>query len=225
MDTFGAEEMARRAVLILARRGKPAIVGPSVPFGPVAGLKFPGIIGVRSSTLIQLLTDLCRGLHANGVKHIVFVLGHDESFAASMTVAFDLVEETRFDLNVVVANWLPFLRTMKLELFAEKRIIPEGKDDGHGGAQEAAQLLWQYPNLVVRERLKDDYVQDMPRTPAPFAGPVALGGGVYAPRRAAHPDPRYPGYVGYPSAATPELGDQLYEAIGTWLADVVHHYC
>src|SRR6187551_3524846 len=46
-DNFQIEEIVRRAVLKLEASGKKAIFGPTVPYGPISNLKFPGSIDIK----------------------------------------------------------------------------------------------------------------------------------------------------------------------------------
>src|SRR5436305_3155612 len=61
-DNFQIEEIVRRAVLKLDGFGKKAIFGPTVPFGPVPNLQFPGSISIKPTTLIVLVKEICLNL-------------------------------------------------------------------------------------------------------------------------------------------------------------------
>ena len=49
-DNFQAEEIVRRALLKLEADGKKAIIGATLPFGPVSNLKFPGSVNITPTT-------------------------------------------------------------------------------------------------------------------------------------------------------------------------------
>jgi creatinine amidohydrolase/Fe(II)-dependent formamide hydrolase-like protein len=59
----------------------------------------------------------------------------------------------------------------------------------------------------------------------PFATPIVSGGGIYAPRSVTNSDPKYGGILGFPSAATPEMGDKLYDTLAEWVAKAVADNC
>ena len=219
-DNFQAEEMARRTVLNLQEEGRKAIIGPTIPFGPVGDLKFPGSINIRPTTMISLVKDYCYSLYEYGVKNILLILGHDVTLGALMVAARELSEDTDDDLKVIVANWLASVKPLEMEMFA----MPEGKRDGHGGAGETARLLWQYPNLVLLDRAKD-YAEDIVYSEVPAGSDFIVGGGVYAPRKTTNQDPDFEGIVGFPSVVTAEIGDKLYDAAGKWLAQIVKENC
>jgi creatinine amidohydrolase len=220
-DNFQIEEIVRRAVVKLDAEGKPVIFGPTIPFGPISNLQFPGSISIKPSTLALLTKEVCLNLYRDGVKVILLAMGHDMSLGALMVAARELANETDDGLSVIVANWLPAVVKLLPEIFVD---MPPGKRDGHGGAGETARMMAQHPKLVLMDRAKD-YNVDAYRSPVPFTYPVAAGGGVYAPRKTTNSDPSFPGILGFPSIATPEIGEKLYDALAEWIADVAREYC
>lgn len=228
-DNFQIEEIVRRAVVRLEKNGKKAIFGPTVPFGPISNLRFPGSIDIKPSTLILLTKEICLNLYRDGIRNIALVMGHDMSLGALMVAARELASETDDDLKVIVINWLPLivqiLPTILDRLPPEQtKNIPKNVRDGHGGMGETARQLWQNEELVVKERMKDYILETAPPV-APYVSPIVSGGGVYAPRKTTNHDPKYEGILGFPSVATPEMGNEIYEALGDWVAKVVEEFC
>lgn len=228
-DNFQIEEIVRRAVLKLDAKGRKAIFGPTIPYGPISNLRFPGSIDIKPSTLILLVKEVCMNLYRDGVRNIALVMGHDMALGALMVAARELASETDDDLKVIVINWLPLivqiLPTILDRLPPElTKDIPKNVRDGHGGMGETARQLWQNPELVVKERIKD-YVLETAPPVAPFVSPIVSGGGVYAPRRTTNHDPAYEGILGFPSVASAQMGDEIYAALGDWVADVVSEFC
>jgi creatinine amidohydrolase len=220
-DNYQIEEIVRRAVVKLHAEGKPVIFGPTIPFGPISNLKFPGSLNIKPSTLVLLTKEVCLNLYRDGVKTILLAMGHDLSLGALMVAARELAHETDDGLTVIVANWLPAVVKLLPEIFDN---MPAGKRDGHGGAGETARMLAQHPKLVDATQLRD-YNVDAYRSPVPFTHPIAAGGGVYAPRKTTNHDPAFPGILGFPSIATAEVGERLYDALSEWVADVAREYC
>jgi creatinine amidohydrolase len=220
-DNYQIEEIIRRAVVKLGASGRKAIFGPTIPFAPISNLKFPGSIDIRPSTLVLLVKEVCLNLYRDGIRKIVLVMGHDMSLGALMVAARELAAETSDGLEVIVLNWLPFVVKLLPEAFAG---IPKGMRDGHGGAGETARMLAQHPNLVAQDKERD-YRLAAAVSPVPFAGPVVSGGGVYFPRKTTNSDPEFRGILGFPSIATAEIGDRLYDALSGWVADAVAEYC
>jgi creatinine amidohydrolase/Fe(II)-dependent formamide hydrolase-like protein len=85
-------------------------------------------------------------------------------------------------------------------------------------------MLWQHPELVLKEKLRDYPVEQAP-PPAPFMSPIFCGGGIYEPRKTTNHDPRFEGIFGFPSIATAEVGDGTYDAIADWVAIAVKQTC
>jgi creatinine amidohydrolase len=228
-DNFQIEEIVRRAVLKLDAMGRSAIFGPTIPFGPISNLRFKGSIDIKPTTLVLLVKEFCMNLYRDGVKNIALVMGHDMSLGALMVAARELASETNDDLKVIVLNWLPLivqilptiLDRLPVELTKD---IPKNVRDGHGGMGETARQLWQHPELVVREGLHDYVVETAPMA-APFISPITSGGGVYAPRSVTNHDPAYRGTFGFPSVASPEMGNELFDALADWVATVVKEFC
>lgn len=220
-DNFQIEEITRRAILKLQADGYKAIFGPTIPYGPISNLKFPGSINIRPTTMIILIKEVCMNLYRDGIRNIVLVKGHDMTLGSLMVAARELAEDTDDELKVVVANWLPWIVKRLPEIFDK---IPKGKRDGHGGAGEAARMLWQHPELVVTGEL-EDYELDAVVSSIPFATPIVSGGGVYYPRKTTNRDPKFKGILGFPTIGTPEAGDLMYDEIGAWIANVTKEYC
>lgn len=228
-DNFQIEEIVRRAVLKLDARGRKAIYGPTIPYGPISNLRFPGSIDIKPTTLILLVKEICMNLYRDGVRNIALVMGHDMSLGALMVAARELASETDDKLNVIVLNWLPLVVQILPQILERlpadlTKDIPKNVRDGHGGMGETARQLWQHPELVVKERMKD-YILETAPPAAPFLSPVVSGGGVYAPRKTSNHDPAYEGILGFPSVASPEMGNELFEALAGWVAEVVSECC
>lgn len=220
-DNFQIEEIVRRAIVKLDEAGRRAIFGPTIPFAPISNLAFPGSIDVKPSTLVLLVKEVCLNLHRDGIRKVVLVMGHDLSLGALMVAARELAAETKDGLQAIVLNWLPLVVKLLPETF---RDLPAGMRDGHGGAGETARMLAQHPHLVAQQAERD-YALPAAQSTVPFAGPLVSGGGVYWPRKTTSHDPNFGGILGFPSIATAEMGEALYERLGGWVADVVGEYC
>ncbi|MEO4042080.1 creatininase family protein [Hoeflea sp. CAU 1731] len=228
-DNFQIEEIVRRAWLKLEDAGHAAVIGPTIPFAPVSNLQFKGSIDISPTLLIELVKEVCLNLHRDGVNNIALCMGHDMSLGALMVAARELASETSDKLRPVVINWLPLVSRMAPDI--RRRIpddifnmVPPNARDGHGGAGETARMMWQNAELVVMERHRDYRSETQPGD-LPFLGPVVSGGGLYVPRKTTNTDPEFEGILGYPSIATPELGDALYDGLASWVAGVVQEHC
>jgi creatinine amidohydrolase len=220
-DNYQTEELTRRAILKLAAKGHSAIFGPTIPFGPISNLQFPGSLNLKATTLILLVKEICLNLHRDGVNKIVLVLGHDMNFGAMMVAARELAAETADELQVIALNWMPVLLKLLPEIFTH---LPAGMREGLGGAGQTSRMLAQHPRLVVKENYTD-YLAEAHTSPIPLAAPLISGGGVYAPRQTSNQDPAFQGHVGFPRLATAEIGETLFEAVAEWIAEVTSEHC
>ena len=220
-DNYQTEELTRRAIMKLQAGGRLAIFGPTIPFGPVSNLQFPGSINLKPATLITLIKEVCLNLHRDGITKIVLVLGHDMNFGAMMVAARELAADTADQLHVIALNWMPVLLDLLPGTFPG---IPAGMREGLGGAGQTSRMLAQHPELVVREHYSD-YLSELHASPIPFATPLVAGGAIYAPRQTTNNDPHFHGHVGFPRLADPKIGEHLFDSIAQWIADVVGEYC
>jgi creatinine amidohydrolase len=220
-DNYQTEELIRRAILKLDKKGFKAIFGPTIPFGPISNIRFPGSLDIKPTTLVVLIKEICMNLYRDGVRKIVLVLGHDMNLGAMMVAARELSAETADQLQVVVLNWMPVLLNLLPGMFND---IPAGMREGLGGAGQTSRMLALYPKLVLTENYRD-YLAEAHDPPDPFSGPLVAGGGVYAPLKVSNHDPQFRGHVGFPRLASVEAGEKLFEAISSWIADVTGEYC
>jgi creatinine amidohydrolase len=220
-DNYQTEELTRRAIVKLESRGHKAIFGPTIPFGPISNIRFPGSLDIKPTTLIVLIKEICMNLYRDGVRKVVLVLGHDMNLGAMMVAARELAEETEDDLQIIALNWMPILLKLLPGMFAD---IPTGMREGLGGAGQTSRMLAQHPKLVLKENYQD-YLAEAHDPSDFFAGPLVAGGGVYAPLKVSNHDPTFQGHVGFPRLARAEAGEKLFEEIASWIADVISEYC
>lgn len=97
-----AEELARRTAAAI---GESAIVTPAVPFGLSEHHMFAaGTITLSPSVMEGVLTDIVKSLMRHGVRHFLFVNGHQ----GNMNMLGMLVNRLHFeqDVSVAVAFWM-----------------------------------------------------------------------------------------------------------------------
>ena len=213
-DSFEARENCRRAALRLADMACPVVIGPVIPFGTSSfHLGFAGTISLSSSTMINLLTEVCLSLHDSGFRKFALVHGHDGNLPAMMVATQDLVDQTA-DAQAMALNWLTPLSKVY------HRIQTSKKQEGHGGEGETARILVTHPELVHLDRAIKHHVP--PEKMRKIQGPehIKTGGGIfYATRR--YKDHTPYGHIGDPALATEETGNKGYDIIAEWLARVI----
>jgi creatinine amidohydrolase len=97
-----AEELARRTAAAI---GEAALVTPAVPFGLSEHHMFAaGTITLSPAVLDGLLTDIVTSLKRHGVRHFLFVNGHQ----GNMNMLGVLANRLHFehDVSVAVAFWM-----------------------------------------------------------------------------------------------------------------------
>ncbi len=219
-DTYQVEGLARAAMKVLDQRGIPLMLGPTIPVGPrqfqsEAPIDFAGTISI-SNPLMQMLTkEICAELIRHGFRRVYILIGNAESDAPAQVAAKELSEET--DAVVTTVNWMVVIS----ELYRGQ--IAFASPQGHGGAGETARIMALLPELVDMSEARSFH----PSVAASGLNGDALpylGGGVgrfKLPAGSFGPD--FDGIVGAPAEATPEIGHQLFDIIGKWIADVVTH--
>lgn len=213
-DSFEARENCRRAALRLEALGCPVVIGPVIPFGTSSfHLGFAGTISLSSHTMINLLTEVCLGLHESGFRKFALVHGHDGNLPVMMVAAQDLVDKTA-EAQAMVLNWLTPLSKVYHKIQTSKNL------EGHGGEGETARILVTHPQLVRIDRAIKHHVP--PGEMRKIQGPehIKTGGGVfYATRR--YKDHTPYGHIGDPALASEASGNKGYDVIAEWLARVI----
>jgi creatinine amidohydrolase len=204
-DSIAARELCDRAARELAARGVECLTAPLLSYclAEVAG-PFPGTISVRSEVVTALVADICRGLARSGFGRTLIVSGHAEE---ENLVALRAGAEQASDVRVraQVSRWFRDALPQLLHQLNEDH--PE--HDIHAGEWETALVLLRAPELVDREALD--------------TLPPRWGTANISERRAAgartFPELGAPeAYSGDPRRATPTTAENLYAALGRFVA-------
>ena len=192
------------------------LVGPTIQFGvnPEA-MNFPGSIQIHPQTLKLLIKDICLSLKAHGVRKILLLQGHDGNIPAMEMATQELMIET--GLDVACVNWLLPI------LVEQKKFLQVQGIDGHAGAFETSRALATVPHLVKMDKAIPYYPNEFKKK-IYMSEPPLLGGSVYHPiaaKSTTYNPAKQPGNDGDPHKATKEIGEQLLQAISSWLADVI----
>jgi creatinine amidohydrolase len=205
-DLIAARELCERAAHNLAARDIECLIAPPLPYclAEVAS-PFPGTITVRADVVAALVADICRGLGRSGFRRTLVVSGHaeEENLAALQAGA---EEAASTGVSVGVSRWYTDALPTLLHLLVEEH--PEY--DIHAGEWETALVLLRAPELVDRAALE--------------ALPPNWGTREISERRAAgartFPELGAPqAYAGDPRQATPATAENLYAALGRYIAE------
>jgi creatinine amidohydrolase len=205
-DFIAAHELCDRAARELAARGVECLIAPLLSYclAEVAG-PFSGTISVRSEVVAALVADICRGLARSGFGRTLVVSGHaEEENLVALRAGAEQASDER--VRAQVSRWYGDALPQLLELLEEDH----QQHDIHAGEWETALVLLRAPELVDREALD--------------ALPPQWGTSDISERRAAgartFPELGAPeGYTGDPRRAIPATAENLYAALGKFVAD------
>ena len=204
-DAIAARELCGRAARELAARGVECVIAPLLSYclAEVAA-PFPGTISVRPEVVGALVADICRGLSRSGFGRTLVVSGHaeEENLAALRAGAEQAsAGETRAQVSRWYGDALPQL----LHLLREDH----PQHDIHAGEWETALVLLRAPELVDRMAL--DALSPNWET-RNISERRATGGRTFPQLGAPE------AYSGDPRRATPATAENLYAALGRFVA-------
>ncbi|MHB9287748.1 creatininase family protein [Halobacteriales archaeon Cl-PHB] len=180
------------------------VVAPPIPVGIAAEHRqFTGTLWVQPDTFRSYVRETVQSLAAHGWDRVVVVNGHGGNTDALRECCGDLVRNG--DVYAVPFTWFDAVDPSETDL-------PEGEGMGHGGPLETSLLYAIHPELVREERLAE-------------AGEgAAAGWGEWSSgTNLAFDSAEFSenGAVGDPREATAEVGEQLLDAAGTALANLL----
>jgi creatinine amidohydrolase/Fe(II)-dependent formamide hydrolase-like protein len=188
--------------VVAKKPGWTALVLPPVSVGSSGSNEigkqfvFPGTYAVRPSTLRAIYMDLATELGEQGFKWIMIVHVHGSPLhIGALDDAGDFFHDTYGGQMVNLWGLLPVLggwgSAMSI-MTAEQK-----KEDGlslHGGADEHSLMLYLQPNLVASD----------------YRSAKSVSGATYDEAFAVAKQKDWPGYLGAPKVASPELGRHIW---------------
>lgn len=189
----------------------PVIVAPPIWLGFTHyNFGFLGTISVRLETFIEVVSDVCRSLKANGFERIVLLNGHGGNVAPQRAASVKLSEEDVWALPL--SYW--DMAEAELEAWSER---DEGSI-GHGGEWETSLQLFLRPQLIDSSKiLTEGY--GWPRSTGRFSPKLA--------KYAQWPERRREaplGVVGQPSVASEEKGSRLFGVLCERLIELCREF-
>ncbi len=197
---IGTDAICAEAVAKGVGEATQALVGPTINVGmALHHTGFPGSMSLRPSTLIALVQDYLKPLVRYGFTRFFFINGHGgnvatlkAAFAETYTALTEAQVPQAETVRCAVANWYMCrsVYTLAKELYGDQ-------EGSHATPSEVALTQYVYPDHIKR------VVFDPPVAPSGF--PIYSA----ADFRQHYPDGRM---GSNPALATPEHGQQLYEA-------------
>ena len=184
----------------------PVIVGPPVWTGFTHyNMGGYGTITVRLETFIDVVSDVCRSIKANGFDRIIMMNGHGGNVAPVTAIANKLAQEDIMTLS------FPYWSLVQQEM--RDWSTADGRGPGHGGEWETACQMYLRPHLVLMDR------REAGKTRWPYSPAV---------KKYAHtPERRREsanGTSGDPFAATPEKGERILQLAVERLTAMVREF-
>jgi len=137
-DTLQAIDIAR-----VAATKRTLFVAPPVHYGVCRSTaQHPGTIGISTTTLKMLITDLISSLYVQGLRYFVLLSGH-----AGTTHMATLVDAGEELLNHFDDIQIAVIKEYDLALAAGRDLL-ETPGDSHAGEIETSRLLHSHPQLV-----------------------------------------------------------------------------
>ncbi len=189
----------RTAEAIIARRGGPVLMFPTIPLGAGVPGDFGGLsplsgsYTVRPETLRAVYMDLTSALGDDGFRTIFVINRHGAPHHNSALLEAAEYFNNRYDGTMVILTSLIYEGTTKKP---EPFDADEQTEHGliiHAGAEETSQTLFLQPQLVA-----NDYVSAKPFAAAATTDLTEIA-----------ETPGWPGYFGSPRLASPTDGAAL----------------
>lgn len=147
-DSVIASELAIRCAGSL--NGRPhAVVAPCVWGGySPHHMGFPGAISVESSTLSQIINDVCVSLIKQGFRNILLFNGHGGNTPILSTISLDL--GAQYSVRIASLDYWQLINDDLPDLIQERPA-----DIGHASELETSLLMVFRPDLVRRAAIRD----------------------------------------------------------------------
>ena len=203
---LGTDLIDVREIALRAAKREYALVFPEYYFSQILEAKHqPGTIAYSPRLIWDILQETCDEISRNGIKKIILVNGHGGNNNFLPFFGLTQLEKQR-DYCVVL-----FKPQMSPEVAEKVQKLKESKTGGHAGETETSMMQVSRPDLVHKDRAKDQSGEDLARLkhiPTNFTGIFW-----YA---------QFPNhYAGDGSYAKPELGELLINAQTDQLVDLI----
>ena len=188
----------REVVKKLVEGRKDLLMAPPIQYGVCTSTaQHPGTIGISTSTLRAIISDIVRNAHSHGIRKIILVSGHGGGLHVSA------MKEAAEELVATLDGLRMAAFTIYDVIGKEARDLAETENDSHAGEMETSLMLHLAPRLV-NGRSKEEY----PSFPRPLVVKDKLK--------------YWPGAVwGNPGKATKEKGERLFNVMVSRLDEVV----
>ena len=214
VDTYVAESLANEVAKETA-----ALVGPALPVGYSEWfLEFSGTISLKLETVIQVLREYTSGLLYHGFKKLIFLNGHAGNSTAVDVVARECTMSQ--SARIAMVEIWKIANSMAQE-------IPDLKEKAfkHAGEIMTSVMLYLHPDMVTMDRARVEYVKS---AQGPFKAKSSLGPAEFEGIELRLYDKAKKltesGIMGDPLSATAKKGEAIFNALKSYLIEMVTHF-
>ncbi|MFD1657786.1 creatininase family protein [Streptomyces caeni] len=202
VDDFLSAEVCRRTAVLMAARGRPAVVAPSLWCGlSDHHVEFGGTFTLTLPTYHMVLRDLCRSILTAGFAKILVVNGHGGNVTALNALSNELSRE--LSASIAVTSYFTAGGARTAEVLEKQETLM------HACEGETSMMMTVAPELVDLDRLEEATGPDIALQSAPDHI-------VHVPRP--FKDVTATGVAGDARLATREKGEAILDASATALA-------
>jgi creatinine amidohydrolase len=203
---LGTDLIDVREIALRAAKKEYTLVFPEYYFSQILEAKHqPGTIAYSPKLIWDILQETCEEISRNGIKKIILVNGHGGNNNFLPFFGLTQLEKQR-DYCVVL-----FQPEMSPDVAEKVKKLRETKTGGHAGETETSMMQVSRPDLVHKDRAKDQSGEDLARIkhiPTNYTGIFW-----YA---------QFPNhYAGDGSYAKPELGELLINSRADQLVELI----
>lgn len=189
-----------------------AVVLPTSPFGLCSEVRHtPGTVGLKATTMMAILKDLCDEMARNGLKKIIIQNGHGGNTALCRFFMRTLLDErVGYSVYFMPMTWCDGQEIAFCRKFLGTDCLPEC---GHAGIQETSDILYLRPDLVRMDRVDVSETHRLERLKPLQDVRLETSVDWYA---------DYPAQImGDPTRSTPEMGEWMMTAWANNLARAI----
>jgi creatinine amidohydrolase len=208
VDDFLAAEACRRTAVLMAERGRPVVVAPSVWCGlSEHHTGFGGTFTLSLPTYHALLRELCDSVRRAGFRRLLVVNGHGGNVSALGAIGHELSRE--LDLDIAVTSYFTAAEARIAEILESRDTLM------HACEGETSMMMAAHPDLVDHTRIAEATGPDITLQSRP---------GHFVQRSRSFDAVTPTGVAGDARPATPAKGDAILDACAAAMADWLIHW-
>lgn len=212
LDSYVAEVLAEDA----AKRTD-TLIAPLVWYGNSDHhMGFAGTISLRPKTLMALSKDICSSLIHHGFRNLLLINGHRGANLPALNLVVKELHEKHTEVLLAIADPFKISTSIARDLVESEYIF-------HASELEISHLMYKYPELIKRGKLKAEIPNFESKFSKFFAiGPFDVKDSIDIPLSAKDElELTKSGVMGDPTAASPEKGEEYHEAMVTNLVEFI----